>query len=103
MSIALADVCKAFGGRVVLAGVTLDVRDGETLALIGYSGSGKSVLLKTIVGLLHPDRGSVTVDGQVVTELPRGEQPLQARLPGSVQAGFHFLFIPIFNFIPEGF
>ena len=73
MSIALADVCKAFGGRVVLAGVTLDVRDGETLALIGYSGSGKSVLLKTIVGLLHPDRGSVTVDGQVVTELPRGE------------------------------
>jgi phospholipid/cholesterol/gamma-HCH transport system ATP-binding protein len=73
MSIELRDVRKAFGRTVVLAGVTLDVREGETLAVIGYSGSGKSVLLKTIVGLLRPDGGSVTVDGREVAGLPRAE------------------------------
>ncbi|MEJ2184938.1 MAG: ABC transporter ATP-binding protein [Gemmatimonadota bacterium] len=71
MSIELEGVHKAFGAKVVLAGVSLDVREGETLAVIGASGVGKSVLLKTIVGLLAPDEGRVTVDGEVVTELTR--------------------------------
>jgi phospholipid/cholesterol/gamma-HCH transport system ATP-binding protein len=71
MSIELEDVHKAFGRKVVLDGVSLDVLEGETLAVIGASGVGKSVLLKTIVGLLDPDRGRVTVDGEVVTELSR--------------------------------
>ncbi len=73
MSIELRDVHKAFGRTAVLAGVTLDVREGETLALIGYSGSGKSVLLKTIVGLLVPDGGTVVVDGEEVAGLRRAE------------------------------
>ena len=71
MSILLTDIHKGFSGKVVLAGVSLEVREGETLALIGQSGTGKSVLLKTIVRLLEPERGTVTVDDQDVLSLPR--------------------------------
>lgn len=66
------DVRKAFGEKVVLNGLTLTVRDRETLAIIGFSGSGKSVLLKHVVGLLQPDAGEVIVDGRAVPELDRG-------------------------------
>jgi len=65
------DVHKAFGPKQVLTGFTLTVRDGETLVLIGYSGTGKSVALKHIVGLLHPDAGEVIVDGRLVPTLDR--------------------------------
>lgn len=71
MSIRLEGVRKSFGPKVVLDGVSLEVRDGETLAVIGASGTGKSVLLKTIVGLLVPDAGTVEVDGRVVASLSR--------------------------------
>jgi phospholipid/cholesterol/gamma-HCH transport system ATP-binding protein len=54
---------KAFGGKPVLRGVSLDVLAGETLVLLGGSGSGKSVFLKHVNGLLRPDAGSVEVDG----------------------------------------
>ncbi|HET6349281.1 MAG TPA: ABC transporter ATP-binding protein [Candidatus Krumholzibacteria bacterium] len=63
------DVWKAFYGKSVLRGVNLVIRPGETLVIIGQSGSGKSVLLKHIVGLLSPDRGSVLVDGVDVGKL----------------------------------
>lgn len=56
-------VWKAFGDETVLAGVDLVVREGETLVLLGPSGTGKSVLLKHAIGLLRPDRGDVVVDG----------------------------------------
>ena len=56
---------KAFG-HPVLAGVNLDVHPGEMFALFGPSGTGKSVLLKTTIGLVVPDRGDVEVDGQSV-------------------------------------
>lgn len=69
--IELRRVRKAFGRKVVLDDVSLEVRDGETLAVIGYSGVGKSVLLKTIVGLLRPDAGTVLVDGEEVPTLRR--------------------------------
>ena len=62
---------KAFGGKPVLAGLSLEVQDGETMVIIGYSGTGKSVALKHIVGLLHPDEGDVAVDGRVVSTLER--------------------------------
>jgi phospholipid/cholesterol/gamma-HCH transport system ATP-binding protein len=54
---------KAFGTQQVLRGIDLTIRDGETLAVIGQSGCGKSVLLKHIIGLLKPDDGEVIVDG----------------------------------------
>jgi phospholipid/cholesterol/gamma-HCH transport system ATP-binding protein len=73
VSIELDGVRKAFGSRVILDGITLTVREGETLAVIGYSGSGKSVMLKTIVRLLAADAGSVHVDGQDVAALHNDE------------------------------
>jgi phospholipid/cholesterol/gamma-HCH transport system ATP-binding protein len=66
------DLHKAFGEKQVLAGLSLRIRDGETVVIIGYSGTGKSVALKHIVGLLHPDAGDVIVDGQAVSALDRG-------------------------------
>ena len=65
------DVHKAFGAKPVLQGLSLEIRDAETVVIIGYSGTGKSVALKHIVGLLHPDAGEVIVDGQAVSTLDR--------------------------------
>jgi len=65
------DVYKAFGDKPVLQGLSLKVGDAETVVIIGYSGTGKSVALKHIVGLLHPDAGDVIVDGQTVSTLDR--------------------------------
>lgn len=64
---------KAFGEKRVLQGFSLKIRDGETMVIIGYSGSGKSVALKHIVGLLHPDAGDVIVDGQAISTLGRDD------------------------------
>ena len=69
MSIELRDVHRAFGRNQVLRGLDLEVLDGETLSIIGFSGAGKSVVLKHIVGLIRPDSGEVLVDGQNVSEL----------------------------------
>lgn len=69
MSIEMFDVYKAFGENEVLKGFTLSIRDGETTAIIGGSGSGKSVALKHIVGLLRPDHGEVWVDEHNVSRL----------------------------------
>ncbi len=71
--ILLDDVYKAFGPKQVLSGFSLEVREGETMVIIGYSGTGKSVAIKHIVGLLEPDKGRVFVDGQDVNTLQRGE------------------------------
>jgi phospholipid/cholesterol/gamma-HCH transport system ATP-binding protein len=69
--IELRGVRKRFGEQVVLGGVNFDVREGETVALLGPSGSGKSVLLKHINGLLRPDTGTVSVDDTQVPLLKR--------------------------------
>ena len=71
--IELVDVYKAFGTKQVLSGFTLEVHEGETMVILGYSGSGKSVAIKHIVGLLVPDRGLVRVDGLEVARLRRSE------------------------------
>ncbi|SHG64381.1 phospholipid/cholesterol/gamma-HCH transport system ATP-binding protein [Cognatiyoonia sediminum] len=60
----LSNVHKSFGSAAVLQGVTLDIEQGQSLVLIGASGSGKSVLLKCILGLETPDSGTITVDGK---------------------------------------
>ncbi len=62
---------KSFGDLEVLRGADLSVSKGESMVVIGGSGTGKSVLIKHIIGLLRPDEGTVTVDGQVVAELKR--------------------------------
>jgi phospholipid/cholesterol/gamma-HCH transport system ATP-binding protein len=66
-------VVKRFGKQTVLNGVEFEVREGETVALLGPSGTGKSVLLKTIIGLIKPDQGTVIVDGKDVCRLSRKE------------------------------
>jgi len=90
--IAFQDLHKAFGPKRVLEGFTLEVRDGETMVIIGYSGTGKSVAIKHVVGLLEPDAGQVTVDDEVVHELDRARlDALRSRI------GFVFQFAALFD------
>ncbi len=60
--IQVQNIYKSFSGRTVLQGVSLDIHEGSTQAIIGQSGSGKSVLMKHLIGLLRPDRGRILVD-----------------------------------------
>jgi phospholipid/cholesterol/gamma-HCH transport system ATP-binding protein len=69
--IELRDVHKRFGKQVVLDGVNFSVKEGETVALLGPSGTGKSVLLKHIIGLIRPDSGTIIVDDKEVGRLRR--------------------------------
>ena len=90
--IRLEGVCKAFGPRVILDGVTLDVPDGRNTVIIGRSGSGKSVTLRCIIGLLEPDAGRVLVDDEAVSELDRdGLTALRSRI------GYVFQFAALFD------
>ena len=66
--IEIRNLKKSFDDQEVLRGIDITIHDGETVAIIGESGCGKSVLLKHIIGLLHPDSGTVTVDGISITE-----------------------------------
>ena len=83
---------KAFGDKQVLAGLTLEVQDGETMVVIGYSGTGKSVALKHIVGLLAPDAGDVLVDGRAVSTLDRDALNALRR-----EIGYVFQFAALFD------
>lgn len=86
------DVYKSFGPKKVLQGYSLEIPDGQTTVVIGYSGTGKSVALKHVVGLLDPDAGEVVVDGQVVHELDRdGLVELRSKV------GFVFQFAALFD------
>jgi phospholipid/cholesterol/gamma-HCH transport system ATP-binding protein len=95
--IRLVDIYKSFGAKDVLAGFSLDVAEGETMVIIGYSGTGKSVAIKHIVGLLEPDAGEVWVDGMRVDQLPRRElYELRARI------GYVFQFAALFDSLTIG-
>jgi phospholipid/cholesterol/gamma-HCH transport system ATP-binding protein len=89
--IQLLGISKRFLDNVVLNDVSLDVQDGETVALLGPSGVGKSVTLKMINGLLRPDSGDVLVDGLHVPRLKRAElQQLRSRIGYVFQYGALF-------------
>ncbi len=68
--LALEGVKKSFGEKHVLNGVDLSIPAGKSLVVIGGSGTGKSVMLKSILGLLKPDSGSIKLDGEEISELP---------------------------------
>ncbi|MEO8031903.1 MAG: ATP-binding cassette domain-containing protein [Gemmatimonadota bacterium] len=88
---------KAFGAKKVLEGLTLTVPEGQTTALLGFSGTGKSVALKHVVGLLEPDSGSVLVDGSVVADLdPDGLNALRGKI------GYVFQFAALFDSLSVG-
>ena len=95
--IRLVDVYKSFGPKRVLEGFSLDVVEGETMVIIGYSGTGKSVAIKHIVGLLEPDKGEVWVDGLEVPKLARRDlYKLRARI------GYVFQFAALFDSLSIG-
>ena len=95
--IKLDNVYKAFGDKKVLEGFSLEVDEGETMVIIGYSGTGKSVAIKHIVGLLLPDDGTVFVDGLEVPELPREKlYELRGRI------GYVFQFAALFDSLTVG-
>ncbi|MGH7458291.1 MAG: ABC transporter ATP-binding protein [Longimicrobiaceae bacterium] len=92
MSIVIDELHKSFGPKEVLKGISLTVEEGETVSLVGFSGSGKSVTLKHVVGLLLPNSGSVRVDEEEVTELTR-DKLYQLRR----QVGYVFQFAALFD------
>jgi phospholipid/cholesterol/gamma-HCH transport system ATP-binding protein len=101
--ILLRDVHKRFGSQVVLDGVDLDVQEGETLALLGPSGTGKSVLLKHIIGLIRPDSGIVVVDDHDVGKLRRKElAALRSRIGYVFQNGALFDSMSVFENVRLG-
>ncbi len=89
--IELSGICKAFGSRRIYDQLALSVRRGETLALLGGSGSGKSVLLKLLIGLLKPDTGSIRFDGKELTGLSEEALlPMRRRISMLFQGGALF-------------
>jgi len=90
-------VSKAFGAKQVLDDFSLEIPEGETTVIIGYSGSGKSVALKHIVGLLQPDAGRVMVDGLDLAEIDRDAL---AALRGKI--GYVFQFSALFDSMTVG-
>lgn len=86
------DVYKSFGPRTVLDGFTLTIPEGQTTVLMGFSGSGKSVVLKHIVGLLEPDAGRILVDGESV-----GDLDYDALMQLRSHVGFVFQFAALFD------
>ena len=103
MSIELHEVHKAFGKQVVLDQVDFEVKEGETVALLGPSGTGKSVLLKHIIGLIKPDSGTVIVDGKDVSTLKRRElSELRSRIGYVFQNGALFDSMNVFENVRLG-
>ncbi len=89
--IELRDVKKSFGSKHVLQGVDLAIPEGKSVVIIGGSGSGKSVTLKCILGLIQPDAGSILVDGQETTKLTaRGRDALMPKFGMLFQGGALF-------------
>jgi phospholipid/cholesterol/gamma-HCH transport system ATP-binding protein len=95
--IRLVNIHKSFGTKHVLRGFTLDVVEGETMVIIGYSGGGKSVAIKHIVGLLEPDQGTVFVDDREVPRLSR-EELSEVRS----NVGYVFQFAALFDSLSVG-
>jgi len=89
---------KAFGDKQVLDGIDIDVAPGTSLVIIGGSGSGKSVLLKCILGLIEPDEGVIEIDGQDVLRMKRRErEECRARIGMLFQNGALFDSLPVWE------
>ena len=96
-------MCKSFGDKLVLDGVDLDVMPGTSMVVIGGSGSGKSVLLKCILGLIEPDAGSIEIDGQNVLAMDRpAREAARARIGMLFQNGALFDSLPVWENVAFG-
>ena len=101
--IELKGVKKRFGPKVVLDGVDLIVEEGESLVIIGGSGSGKSVTIKCVLGILRPDEGTILVDGEDVTHLSGSKRDAYLRKFGMLfQGGALFDSLPVWENVAFG-
>lgn len=96
--IELSGIYKSFGSKKVLSGIDLTINQGESLVVIGGSGTGKSVLIKCILGLLTPDKGSIKIDGVETTKLSRAErQKIMGKFGMLFQGGALFDSLPVWE------
>ena len=101
--IKLTNVHKKFGNKVVLDGVNLEIAAGESLVIIGGSGSGKSVTIKTVLGLIKPDSGTIEVDGVDVTHFSFTQRaPMLQKIGMLFQGGALFDSLPVWKNITFG-
>jgi len=101
--IRLRNLHKRFGDKVVLDGIDLDIMPRTSMVVIGGSGSGKSVLLKCILGLIEPDSGVIEIDGQDILRLPRRErEQARARIGMLFQNGALFDSLPVWENVSFG-
>jgi phospholipid/cholesterol/gamma-HCH transport system ATP-binding protein len=99
----LRGVRKQFGDKVVLDGIDLDVMAGTSLVIIGGSGSGKSVLLKCILGLVEPDAGSIEIDGRDLMTMSSAErEAARAQIGMLFQNGALFDSLPVWENVAFG-
>ncbi|MBP7064888.1 ATP-binding cassette domain-containing protein [Ferrovibrio sp.] len=87
LMLSLKDVRKSFGPKTVLDGLSLDVRKGESVVVIGGSGTGKSVMLKCVLGLIRPDSGSILIDGEEATKFNADQREAALRKFGMLFQG----------------
>ena len=101
--LALRNVCKSFGNNHVLKGIDITIKKGKSLVVIGGSGTGKSVMIKTILGLISPDKGSIIVDGLETIDLPPSERDLLMKKFGMLfQGGALFDSLPVWENVAFG-
>ncbi|HEU4824907.1 MAG TPA: ABC transporter ATP-binding protein [Dongiaceae bacterium] len=103
LKIKVRGLCKSFGRKVVLKDLDLDVPKGESLVVIGGSGTGKSVLIKCIIGLMRPDKGSIEIDGHEVTRMSSAErEEIMHKFGMLFQGGALFDSIPVWENVAFG-
>ena len=101
--IQIRNLKKAFGSKVVLDGIDLDIKSGESFVVIGGSGTGKSVLIKCILGLITPDSGQILIDGQDVTHIPAKKRlEIMAKFGMLFQGGALFDSLPVWRNVAFG-
>lgn len=101
--IRIRDLRKSFGSKVVLDGLDLDIGDGESVVVIGGSGTGKSVLLKCIIGLMEADSGVIEIDGENVVGMSRADREALMRKFGMLfQGGALFDSLPVWENVAFG-
>ncbi len=101
--IQIRDLRKAFGPKQVLNGIDLEIATGESLVIIGGSGTGKSVLIKNVIGLIGPDSGSIMIDGQETTTMgTAGRDKIMRKFGMLFQGGALFDSLPVWENVAFG-
>jgi phospholipid/cholesterol/gamma-HCH transport system ATP-binding protein len=101
--IRIRGLVKHFGDKRVLDGIDLEVMEGTSMVVIGGSGSGKSVLLKCVLGLITPDAGSIELDGEDVLQMePRAQEAARGRIGMLFQNGALFDSLPVWENVAFG-